>query len=106
MLLWSAGERSKPALSWENRYKAALGIAEALSYLHSGSPRPVIHRDVKSSNILLTEEFEPQVVTKHVMDPSRSEAFRLDLNPQLPRCGCGSYPISGWPSGRRRIRRP
>ncbi|PWZ57356.1 putative receptor-like serine/threonine-protein kinase [Zea mays] len=55
------GERSKPALSWENRYKAALGIAEALSYLHSGSPRPVIHRDVKSSNILLAEEFEPQL---------------------------------------------
>lgn len=55
------GERSKPALSWENRYKAALGIAEALSYLHSGSSRPVIHRDVKSSNILLAEEFEPQL---------------------------------------------
>ncbi|KAG2542204.1 probable receptor-like serine/threonine-protein kinase At5g57670 [Panicum virgatum] len=55
------GERSKPALSWENRYKAALGIAEALSYVHSGGSRPVIHRDVKSSNILLTEEFEPQL---------------------------------------------
>ncbi|CAL4930051.1 unnamed protein product [Urochloa decumbens] len=55
------GERSKPAMSWENRYKAALGIAEALSYVHSGGARPVIHRDVKSSNILLTEEFEPQL---------------------------------------------
>ncbi|CAN6284981.1 unnamed protein product [Urochloa humidicola] len=55
------GERSKPALSWENRYKAALGIAEALCYVHSGGARPVIHRDVKSSNILLTEEFEPQL---------------------------------------------
>ncbi|CAN6290071.1 unnamed protein product [Urochloa humidicola] len=55
------GERSKPALSWENRYKAALGIAEALNYVHSGGARPVIHRDVKSSNILLTEEFEPQL---------------------------------------------
>nr|CAB3501450.1 unnamed protein product [Digitaria exilis] len=56
------GERSKPALTWENRYKAALGIAEALSYVHSGGSRPpVIHRDVKSSNILLTEDFEPQL---------------------------------------------
>lgn len=90
-MLWSAGERSKPALSWENRYRAALGIAEALSYLHSGSSRPVIHRDVKSSNILLAEEFEPQVVTNtdappytHGTDPSSSEAFRLDLNSELP----------------------
>ncbi|KAF8718494.1 hypothetical protein HU200_025263 [Digitaria exilis] len=41
---------------------AALGIAEALSYVHSGGSRPpVIHRDVKSSNILLTEDFEPQL---------------------------------------------
>ncbi|KAJ1298023.1 hypothetical protein BS78_01G422200 [Paspalum vaginatum] len=55
------GERSKPALSWENRYKAALGVAEALSYLHAGTSRPVIHRDVKSSNILLAQEFEPQI---------------------------------------------
>ncbi|XP_062210528.1 protein kinase STUNTED-like [Phragmites australis] len=55
------GERSKPTLSWENRYKAALGIAEALSYVHSDCSRPVIHRDVKSSNILLTEELEPQL---------------------------------------------
>ncbi|XP_006649715.1 probable protein kinase At2g41970 [Oryza brachyantha] len=55
------GKRSKPTLSWEKRYKAALGVAEALSYVHSGHSRPVIHRDVKSSNILLNDEFEPQL---------------------------------------------
>uniref|UniRef100_A0A0D9VRR7 Protein kinase domain-containing protein n=1 Tax=Leersia perrieri TaxID=77586 RepID=A0A0D9VRR7_9ORYZ len=55
------GKRSKPALSWEKRYKAAIGVAEALSYVHSGHSRPVIHRDVKSSNILLNDEFEPQL---------------------------------------------
>lgn len=55
------GKRSKPALSWEKRYTTAIGVAEALSYVHSGHSRPVIHRDVKSSNILLNDEFEPQL---------------------------------------------
>ncbi|KAM0908648.1 hypothetical protein ACQ4PT_015340 [Festuca glaucescens] len=42
------GKKSKPTLPWEKRYRAAVGVAEALSYVHSGSSRPVIHRDVKS----------------------------------------------------------
>ncbi|KAA8535987.1 hypothetical protein F0562_028465 [Nyssa sinensis] len=48
-------------LSWEVRFNIALRIAEALNYLHNECSRPVIHRDVKSSNILLSEEFEPQL---------------------------------------------
>lgn len=40
----------------------ALGVAEALDYLHNGCEEPVIHRDVKSSNILLSDDFEPQVL--------------------------------------------
>ncbi|XP_074262962.1 protein kinase STUNTED [Silene latifolia] len=43
------------------RYKVALGVAKALYYLHNHSSQPVIHRDVKSSNILLSEYFEPQL---------------------------------------------
>lgn len=59
----SSGEKeNKHILSWATRYKVALGVAEALDYLHGGSgTEPVIHRDVKSSNILLSEDFEPQV---------------------------------------------
>ncbi|PON57800.1 Phosphorylase kinase, gamma catalytic subunit [Parasponia andersonii] len=49
------------ALSWEVRYAVAIGIAEALYYLHKECPQPVIHRDIKSSNILLSDEFEPQL---------------------------------------------
>lgn len=47
-------------LPWEARFRVAVGIAEALNYLHNSS-KPVIHRDVKSSNILLSEDFEPQL---------------------------------------------
>ncbi|KAL7257385.1 hypothetical protein ACSBR1_003650 [Camellia fascicularis] len=53
--------KEKPALSWEVRFKVAVGIAEALNYLHNECSLPVIHRDVKSSNILLSNEFEPQL---------------------------------------------
>lgn len=48
-------------LTWASRYYVALVIAEALDYLHNECPRPVIHRDVKSSNILLSSDFQPQV---------------------------------------------
>ncbi|THG00787.1 hypothetical protein TEA_000476 [Camellia sinensis var. sinensis] len=50
-------------LSWELRFKLAVEIAEALNYLHNECSRPVIHRDVKSSNILLSNEFEPKVLS-------------------------------------------
>ncbi|GFY91350.1 kinase with adenine nucleotide alpha hydrolases-like domain-containing protein [Actinidia rufa] len=46
---------------WEDRFKVALGAAEALDYLHNRAVEPVIHRDVKSSNILLSDDFEPQL---------------------------------------------
>ena len=40
-----------------------MGVAEALDYLHdTSSTQPVIHKDVKSSNILLSDDFEPQVL--------------------------------------------
>ncbi|XP_038997878.1 probable receptor-like serine/threonine-protein kinase At5g57670 isoform X2 [Hibiscus syriacus] len=49
------------AFGWQERYKVAVGLAEALDYLHNGCEPPVIHRDVKSSNILLSNNFEPQL---------------------------------------------
>ncbi|XP_021905029.1 receptor-like cytosolic serine/threonine-protein kinase RBK2 [Carica papaya] len=51
----------KEKLDWKTRYKVALGTAEGLFYLHEGCQRRIIHKDIKASNILLTEDFEAQI---------------------------------------------
>ncbi|KAK1553893.1 hypothetical protein Q3G72_005009 [Acer saccharum] len=48
-------------LPWQVRFKVAVAIADALNYLHNECSKPVIHRDIKSSNILLSNELEPQL---------------------------------------------
>ena len=40
------------ALTWQARVSIAVGVARALVYLHSQKP-PLLHRDVKSANVLL-----------------------------------------------------
>ncbi|KAJ3707827.1 hypothetical protein LUZ61_011532 [Rhynchospora tenuis] len=52
---------SKEGLDWKVRYNIAIGIAEGLLYLHEGCHRRIIHRDIKASNILLTEDYQPQI---------------------------------------------
>ncbi|KAI3686884.1 hypothetical protein L1987_80573 [Smallanthus sonchifolius] len=55
------GNKKDSAFGWNERYKVAVGVAEALVYLHNSCDQTVIHRDVKSSNILLSDDFEPQL---------------------------------------------
>jgi len=47
-----------PVLSWSHRYKIVSGLAVALHYLHE---ERFVHRDVKSSNILLDNNFNPKL---------------------------------------------
>ncbi|KAL5847372.1 hypothetical protein ACOSQ3_010896 [Xanthoceras sorbifolium] len=48
-------------LTWEVRMNIILGTAKGLTYLHEGLEPKVVHRDIKSSNILLDKQWNPKV---------------------------------------------
>ncbi|XWS72505.1 hypothetical protein CRYUN_Cryun02cG0045600 [Craigia yunnanensis] len=51
----------RAALDWPTRLQIAVGAAQGLCYMHHECPTPIIHRDVKSSNILLDSKFKARI---------------------------------------------
>ncbi|XP_021901519.1 probable leucine-rich repeat receptor-like protein kinase At5g49770 isoform X2 [Carica papaya] len=67
--------RSNIEFDWKRRLRIALGSARGLAYLHEHANPPIIHRDIKSTNILLDENLTAKVadfgLSKLVSDTSK-----------------------------------
>ncbi|KAD7478583.1 hypothetical protein E3N88_01719 [Mikania micrantha] len=56
--LWGA---KRGTLNWNQRYEIIFGIARGLAHLHDELDIKILHRDIKSSNILLSDDFKPKI---------------------------------------------
>ncbi|XP_062088372.1 LRR receptor-like serine/threonine-protein kinase IOS1 [Humulus lupulus] len=55
------GVSNENVLSWEGRLQIAIDAAQGLEYLHNGCKPPIVHRDVKTPNILITDNFHAKM---------------------------------------------
>ncbi|CAN6475565.1 unnamed protein product [Victoria cruziana] len=54
-------KKGRQGLDWGLRYKVAVGVARAIAYMHLDCVPAIVHRDIKSTNILLDGSFEPKL---------------------------------------------
>ncbi|MQM20588.1 hypothetical protein Taro_053612 [Colocasia esculenta] len=93
--LGDAVARSDFSFEWPRRLRIALGAAQALSYLHKDYVPKLLHRNVKSTNILLDVNFEPKV-TDFALDRVVGEAsYKLSVASELGAC-CYMAPERGY----------
>lgn len=76
---------SKP-LTWNTRIRIALGTAKAIEYLHETCSPPLVHKNIKSSNILLDNELNPRLSDYGLANFHHRTSQNLGVGYNAPEC--------------------
>ncbi|PIN07812.1 Serine/threonine protein kinase [Handroanthus impetiginosus] len=71
------GAEPGPVLTWNQRVKIAYGAAKGLEYLHEKCQPSIVHRDIRSSNVLLFDDFVAKIADFSLTNQSSDTAARL-----------------------------
>jgi serine/threonine protein kinase len=71
------GAEPGPALSWNQRVRIAYGAAKGLEFLHEKVQPPIVHRDIRSSNVLIFDDFLAKIADFNLSNQSSDTAARL-----------------------------
>ncbi|KAL8162281.1 hypothetical protein V2J09_013770 [Rumex salicifolius] len=71
------GAEPGPVLTWIQRVKIAFGAAKGLEYLHEKVQPSIVHKDVRSSNVLLFDDFVAKIADFNLTSASSDTAARL-----------------------------
>ncbi|KAJ6362029.1 hypothetical protein OIU78_002436 [Salix suchowensis] len=71
------GAEPGPILNWHQRVKIAYGAAKGLEYLHEKVQPPIVHRDVRSSNVLLFDDFLSKIADFNLSNANSDTSVRL-----------------------------
>ncbi|KAH0930698.1 hypothetical protein HID58_016425 [Brassica napus] len=71
------GAEPGPVLNWNQRVKIAYGAAKGMEFLHEKVQPPIVHRDVRSSNVLLFNDFVAKMADFNLTNASSDTAARL-----------------------------
>jgi len=71
------GAQPGPALDWMQRVRIAIDAAKGLEYLHEKVQPSMVHRDIRSSNVLLFEDYKAKIADFNLSNQSPDMAARL-----------------------------
>jgi len=71
------GAQPGPVLDWMQRVKIVIEAAKGIEYLHEKVQPSIIHRDIRSSNVLLFEDFKAKIADFNLLNQAPDMAARL-----------------------------